>query len=71
MMTLFSSVQTKSIICPMFRKMPTIFSHDLVYFVNWIENFQELIRTTHFSKQEIQCMYRGFKQVCIQQKILK
>jgi len=27
-------------------------------------DFQELIRTTHFSKQEIQCMYRGFKQEC-------
>merc|ERR1712079_937354 len=27
-------------------------------------DFQELIRTTHFSKQEIQCMYRGFNQEC-------
>jgi len=27
-------------------------------------DFQELIRTTNFSKQEIQCMYRGFKQEC-------
>ena len=27
-------------------------------------HFQDLIRTTSFSRQEIQCMYRGFKQVC-------
>ena len=26
-------------------------------------NLQELIRSTQFSKQEIKCMYRGFKQV--------
>ena len=26
-------------------------------------DLQELIRSTHFTKQEIRCMYRGFKQV--------
>jgi hypothetical protein len=26
-------------------------------------DLQELIRSTKFSKQEIKCMYRGFKQV--------
>ena len=39
-----------------------LFFKSFKIFLNTL-NFQELIRTTSFSKQEIQCMYRGFKQV--------
>jgi len=30
---------------------------------------EELVKATRFSRKEIQCMYRGFKQVSLQNQI--